>query len=116
MVVVLKGELTEPNTHEVMVLDLLPSGFEIETVKFDESYLSNNFPWLRNLTDLSRVEKRDDRYVAAFRMSQPGKFMMTYFVRALNPGVYTYPAATVESMYRPDLSARTHIGMLNIKP
>ena len=39
LVVVLKGELLEKNTHEVMILDLLPAGFEIETVKFDESFL-----------------------------------------------------------------------------
>lgn len=115
-VVVLKGELLEENTQEVMVLDLLPAGLEIETVKFDESYLKDNFAWLGNMTPLSRVEKRDDRYMAAFRMTQPGPFMMTYFVRALNPGTYKYPGATVESMYRPDFAARTVEGVLTIVP
>src|SRR5690606_36006410 len=56
LVVVLKGELLEENTHEIMVLDLLPAGFEIETVKFDESFLKQNFSWLKNLTEPSRVE------------------------------------------------------------
>jgi uncharacterized protein YfaS (alpha-2-macroglobulin family) len=116
LVVVLKGELSEANTHEVMVLDMLPAGFEIETVKFDENYLKENLEWLENLTQLSRVEKRDDRFVAAFRMTKPGKFLMTYFVRALNPGTYNYPAAVVESMYRPDFTARTAEGKLTIKP
>lgn len=116
LVVVLRGELLEENTHEIMLLDLLPAGFEIETVKFDESYLKSNFTWLKKLTDLSRVEKRDDRYMAAFRMSEPGTFAMTYFVRALNPGTYKYPGATVESMYRPEFSARTAEGTLTVKP
>lgn len=114
LVVVIKGELLEENTQEVMVLDLLPAGFEIETVKFDDAYLKANFAWLDKLTELSRVEKRDDRYMASFRMSQPGKFVMTYFVRALNPGTYTYPGAVVESMYRPEFSARTAEGTLAI--
>ena len=116
LVVVLKGELLEDNTHEVLVLDLLPSGFEIEKVKFDETYMKNNFVWLTNLTELSRVEKRDDRYMAAFRMDGKGKFVMTYFVRALNPGVYKYPSASVESMYRPEYTARNAEGVLTIKP
>lgn len=116
LVVVIRGELLEENTQEVMVLDLLPSGLEIETVKFDESYLKNTFTWLENLTVLSRVEKRDDRYMASFRMTQPGKFVMTYFVRALNPGIYKYPGAVVESMYRPEFSARTAEGTLTITP
>jgi uncharacterized protein YfaS (alpha-2-macroglobulin family) len=116
LVVVLKGELTEDDTHEILVLDLLPAGFEIEKVKFDESYMKNNFVWLNHLTELSRVEKRDDRYMAAFRLGEKKKFVMTYFVRALNPGVYKYPGASVESMYRPEFTARTPEGILTIKP
>lgn len=116
LVVVIKGKLLEENTHEIMVLDLLPAGFEIETVKFDDAYLKSSFGWLKNLTELSRVEKRDDRYMSAFRMDKPGEFAMTYFVRALNPGTYRYPGATVESMYRPEFSARTAEGTLTVKP
>lgn len=114
--VILKGELYEGNTHEIMAVDLLPAGFEIEAIEFDGSYLKSDLVWLKDLTPLSRVEKRDDRYVSAFRMTQPGKFVMAYFVRALNPGVYKYPGAIVESMYRPEFSARTEEGVLTIKP
>jgi uncharacterized protein YfaS (alpha-2-macroglobulin family) len=115
MMVVLTGQLKEPNTHEVMVLDLLPAGLEIETTKFDENMIHKNFEWLAQLTTTSRVEKRDDRFFAAFRATKPGKFTLAYLVRAINPGTYVYPSATVESMYRPQFSARTKEGKLIIK-
>lgn len=116
LVVVLNGKLQAPHTHQVMLLDLLPAGFEIETVKFEDDYLKQNFMWLDKLTPLSRVEKRDDRYFAAFQMQEIGAFKTVYFVRALNPGVYTMPSAVVESMYRPEYIAYSEQKTLTIKP
>lgn len=116
MVVVLSGHLKEHHTHEVMVLDLLPAGFEIETIKLDAETAQKNFGWLNQLTQASRIEKRDDRFFAAFRAQKPENFTLAYLVRAINPGTYEYPAATVESMYRPQFSARTPVGKLVIKP
>ena len=37
--------------------------------------------------------------------------MLAYVVRAVTPGTYAHPAATVEDMYRPQYSARTATGM-----
>ncbi|WP_366936259.1 hypothetical protein, partial [uncultured Nitratireductor sp.] len=42
------------------------------------------------------------------------KFRLAYVVRAVTPGVYTHPAASVEDMYRPQLSARTATGFMEI--
>jgi alpha-2-macroglobulin len=36
-------------------------------------------------------------------------------VRAVTPGVYAHPAASVEDMYRPQFSARTATGMMEVK-
>jgi alpha-2-macroglobulin len=116
LAVVIKGECQTKDTHSVMVVDMLPAGFEIETVKFNDSYMKENFSWMDDLTLLSRVEKRDDRYMAAFDQTDAGTFVMTYFVRALNPGTYKYPSVVVESMYRPQFSARSTEGVLTIKP
>jgi alpha-2-macroglobulin len=115
MIVLIKGELLEADTHQVMVVDLLPSGFEIETVKFSESSLKDKFSWMTELTELSRVEKRDDRFMAAFTLNSKDSFAAAYFVRALNPGTYKYPGAVVESMYRPQFNARTAEKVLTIK-
>jgi uncharacterized protein YfaS (alpha-2-macroglobulin family) len=36
-------------------------------------------------------------------------------VRAVTPGTYMLPAATVEDMYRPQFSARTATGSMEVK-
>ncbi len=39
---------------------------------------------------------------------------MAYIVRAVTPGSFVHPAATVEDMYRPSRYARTSAGRLDI--
>ena len=39
---------------------------------------------------------------------------LAYIVRAVTPGTYVHPAATVEDMYRPDRYARTAAGTLTV--
>jgi hypothetical protein len=41
-------------------------------------------------------------------------FQLAYVVRAVTPGTYVHPAASVEDMYRPELSARTATGMMEV--
>ena len=40
---------------------------------------------------------------------------VAYLVRAVTPGSFVHPAATVEDMYRPDRFARTASGRLDVK-
>ena len=61
-------------------------------------------------------EYRDDRFVAAFDR-EPGQsafFSVAYVVRAVAPGLYVYPPATAEDMYRPDRYGRTAFGALEV--
>jgi uncharacterized protein YfaS (alpha-2-macroglobulin family) len=54
------------------------------------------------------VESRTDQYVAAFRYgSDPGTFTTAYMVRAVTPGTFVLPGATVEDMYRPEFRGNT---------
>ncbi len=39
---------------------------------------------------------------------------VAYIVRAVTPGTFVHPAATVEDMYRPDRYARTAAGKLTV--
>ena len=39
---------------------------------------------------------------------------MAYIVRAVTPGSFVHPAATVEDMYRPNRFARTASGRLEV--
>ncbi|QPC88271.1 hypothetical protein GA830_17045 [Mesorhizobium sp. NBSH29] len=115
-VVVLK--IVENNNwpSRVLVTDLLPAGFEIDNPGLVSSAELSSFDWLPP-TEAAHLEFRDDRFVAAFDRVQGDERIatMAYVVRAVTPGVYTHPAATVEDMYRPQFSARTATGMMEVK-
>ena len=100
----------------MLVTDLLPAGFEIDNPGLVSSAQLANFGWLPE-TSAAHLEFRDDRFVAAF---EPGgdsnrEVTLAYVVRAVTPGVYAHPAASVEDMYRPQYSARTATGMMEIE-
>ncbi len=100
----------------ILVSDLLPGGFEIDNPRLVKSAKLDGFDWIGE-TDIAHSEFRDDRFVAALnRTSGDGRdFKLAYVVRAVTPGTYTHPAATVEDMYRPELSARTATGFLEVR-
>jgi uncharacterized protein YfaS (alpha-2-macroglobulin family) len=54
--------------------------------------------------------------VAAFDRNENSdrSFTVAYVVRAVTPGIYAHPAASVEDMYRPQLSARTATGVMEV--
>jgi len=97
----------------VLVTDLLPAGFEIDNPRIMGSAELKNFDWLGNVS-YAHSEYRDDRFVAAFNRTGRGdrEFSFAYVVRAVSPGNYAHPAASVEDMYRPELSARTATGRM----
>ncbi len=115
-VVVLKIDDFEKWQSRLLVTDLLPSGLEIDNPGLVSSASLESFPWLES-TQAAHLEFRDDRFVAAFDRSSGDKKQITlaYVVRAVTPGIYTLPAATVEDMYRPQYAARTATGMMEVK-
>ncbi|MGU3575345.1 MG2 domain-containing protein [Brucellaceae bacterium C25G] len=114
-VVVLQIDDLQRWASRVLVTDLLPAGFEIDNPRLVSSADLANFSWL-DRTETAHVEFRNDRFVAAFDRSAGDKKQITlaYVVRAVTPGIYTHPAATVEDMYRPQFSARTATGMMEV--
>ena len=47
---------------------------------------------------------------------QPAAFAFAYMVRAVSPGHYVHPPATVEDMYRPERYGRTAYGIFDVAP
>ena len=99
----------------LIVTDLLPAGFEIDNPRLVKSAELGNFNWLPN-TSPAHSQFLDDRFVSAFNRSKGGvsDFTVAYIVRAVTPGVFVHPAASVEDMYRPQLSARTATGWMRV--
>ncbi len=115
-VVVLKVDEDNTWPSRVLVSDLLPAGFEIDNPGLVSSADLSNFTWLER-TEAAHLEFRDDRFIAAFdrNADSPRSVTLAYVVRAVTPGVYAHPAASVEDMYRPQYSARTAAGMMEVK-
>ena len=99
----------------VLVTDLLPAGFEIDNPNIVSSAELPNFSWL-GAVEYAHSEYRNDRFVAAFNRTgnENRQFSFAYVVRSVTPGAYAHPAASVEDMYRPQYSARTATGRMEV--
>ena len=110
----------ERRNNPVVLADLLPAGFEIETVlrpvdgARDEA-TDGAFAWLGEIDNAQTAEARDDRFVAAIDVvNTPRK--LAYVVRAVTPGEFAMPGVVAEDMYRPDVFARSAAGTVTILP
>ncbi|MFZ1105826.1 MAG: alpha-2-macroglobulin family protein, partial [Hyphomicrobiaceae bacterium] len=126
LVAVLKVEATDTGGR-ILLVDRLPAGLEIENPRLVDSGDAKDFSWLKTEAAPQHTEFRDDRFVAAFdffgRNGGRGRgdgsgpvasATVAYIVRAVTPGSFVYPAATVEDMYRPTRYARTSAGRLEV--
>ncbi|HYG90307.1 MAG TPA: alpha-2-macroglobulin [Azospirillum sp.] len=116
LVVILEGESTDPLDHQVLVVDPLPAGLEIENVRLASSGQLGSLTWLGELSPARHVDYREDRFVAAVDLTKekPG-FRLVYLVRAMNPGDYLAPGVSVEDMNRPHLFARSAPARLRVQ-
>jgi len=114
-VVVLKVTETNDWPSRVLITDLLPAGFEIDNPGLVDSAKLSNFDWIGEV-EAAHTEFRSDRFVAAFDRATGDnrEITLAYVVRAVTPGTYDHPAASVEDMYRPQLSARTATSRMEV--
>ncbi len=136
LVAVVKIESKDPGGR-VLLVDRLPAGFEIDNPRIVDSGDVKALDWLKTTVQPEHSEFRDDRFVAAFNFSTgtteqaapeaestPDGQAVTkgpatsatvaYMVRAVTPGAFIHPAATVEDMYRPERYARSAAGKLTV--
>ena len=113
VVIKIKQHIDVPS--RIIVTDLLPAGFEIDNPRLVKSAELDNFKWLPDTVSV-HSQFLDDRFVTAFNHSKGGQtdFSVAYMVRAVTPGVFLHPAASVEDMYRPHLAARTAGGWMRV--
>jgi uncharacterized protein YfaS (alpha-2-macroglobulin family) len=99
----------------LMITDPIPAGFEIENPDISTGGSVSSYDWLSTST-ATHTEARTDRFVAAVDRDDNDStdIAVAYTVRAVSPGVFAQPAATVEDMYRPDYYARTGVGTVEV--
>lgn len=98
----------------LMVNDPLPAGFEIDNPNLISAGSLANLDWLEPETDVAHSEFRQDRFITAIDRSDDQSFRLAYIVRAVTPGSFHHPAASVEDMYRPMFRARGETGRVSI--
>jgi uncharacterized protein YfaS (alpha-2-macroglobulin family) len=127
LIVSIDGHNIGGGYHEVALLDLLPAGFEIESVLNEDTVKS--FSFLDKLTETRIAEARDDRFFASLNLgTRPyrswwdqdnaygNNYHVAYIVRAVTPGTFALPAANVSDMYAPRIYGRTAMGSVTIAP
>jgi uncharacterized protein YfaS (alpha-2-macroglobulin family) len=98
----------------LIVSDPLPAGFEIDNPNLIRGGDLTGLDAFDLQSDVAHSEFRQDRFVTAIDRSGPAPFRLGYIVRAVSPGTFHHPAATVEDMYRPDFRARSDAGVVTV--
>lgn len=94
----------------LMVDDPLPAGFEIDNPHLLAGGQTADLAWLDTLDTVASAEFRQDRFLTAVDWTEGHPFRLAYSLRAITPGTFHHPAASVQDMYRPDWRAWTDSG------
>jgi alpha-2-macroglobulin len=115
LVVVLEGRGREGETHTALLVDRIPAGFAVETVRTAGSAPLGGLSWVGPLSEVPFVETRDDGVVAALDLGPLAPtFRLVHVMRAVTPGRYAHPSARIEDLVRPSVVARTGAGTVTI--
>jgi len=105
-IVVLSGKVLDKDDHTALILDLLPAGLEITVEKVNLNNLSEAAgKVIKEISSVTYVEARDDRFMAALDLNSESKFKVCYIARAVTPGKFSHPLSRIEDMYRPDANS-----------
>ena len=94
----------------VVLVDLLPAGFEVENPRLastDTSDLSD-----KDMINPQKIDIRDDRVLVFTDVTLAGHYR--YVVRAVTPGKFKLPAVSAESMYDPSIASVNGAGEIVI--
>ncbi|QIE46063.1 alpha-2-macroglobulin family protein [Pseudohalocynthiibacter aestuariivivens] len=97
----------------LIINDPLPAGLEIDNPNLLRSGDVRSLDWLKT-ANAEHSEFRSDRFIAAVDWRSNDPLTLAYIVRAISPGSYHHPAATVEDMYRPRYRAHTDTGAMTV--
>ncbi len=103
----------EDSEARLMIDDPLPAGLEIDNPSLLRSGDVGALSWL-SLSEAEHSEFRSDRFLSAVDLRSRNPVTLAYIARAVSPGIFHHPAASVEDMYRPDYRARTETGRITV--
>ena len=116
MVVQVKVSPQAEGGGRLIVTDPLPAGWEIDNPNLLRAGDIGALDWLDGQTGAEMTEFRADRFAAALTWTGAEPFSLAYIVRAVTPGRFRHPAASVEDMYRPEFRAWSDGGTVEVTP
>ncbi|MFD3191243.1 alpha-2-macroglobulin family protein [Sedimentitalea sp. HM32M-2] len=111
VVTVLRVTPVEKSAARLIIDDPLPAGVEIDNPNLLRAGDVRALDWLTPSV-AEHAEFRSDRFVAAVDLRGADSVTLAYIARAVTPGRYHHPAASVQDMYRPRYRARTATGRM----
>ncbi|MCB0840948.1 MAG: hypothetical protein KDD99_29975, partial [Bacteroidetes bacterium] len=106
----------DQSVENLVVADLIPSGFEIENPRVSTSA---DLTWVnqaQNKMSPAYMDVRDDRLLLFTDLNSRQTARYYYMLRAINAGTFQLPAISVEAMYDPDYKSYYGEGMVRISP
>ncbi|SMG36324.1 alpha-2-macroglobulin family protein [Paracoccus sp. J56] len=116
MVVVVEVYPHSEGGGRLVIADPLPAGWEIDNPNLLRAGDVSSLDWLEAETSTEMSEFRADRFAAALTWTSAESFKLAYIVRAVTPGDFRQPAASVEDMYRPEYRAWSDSGTVTVTP
>lgn len=99
----------------LMVNDPLPAGFEIDNPNLLQSGDIRALDGVDLGYSPQMSEFRAERFLSAVDMrGGSDRLRLAYIIRAVSPGDFHHPAASVEDMYRPTYRAQTASGRISV--
>jgi len=107
MAVVVKVRPSSEVLGRLLIVDRLPAGVAIDNPRLVRSGDLGALDWLTTIDRPAHVEFRADRFVVSVDQNRfnGSELTFAYLARAVTPGSFAHPPATVEDMYRPDRRA-----------
>ncbi|MBI5324089.1 MAG: alpha-2-macroglobulin family protein [Ignavibacteriae bacterium] len=112
--IVCKISLTglERSAENIVITDMLPSGFEIENPRLS---VSADLSWQnKNPMNVDYMDVRDDRMILFTKLWTGATKEFTYLIRVVNQGRFRKPVIGAEAMYNPEYHSYNGAGMINV--
>jgi len=114
-VLLMEGRADDGQGHRAMLLQGLPAGWEMAG-RLPAGKVAG-MAWLGELSETEAQPAADDRFAATMMLTNaaPG-FRIAVRLRAVTPGSFEMPGATLADMYRPGVFARQASARIVIQP
>ncbi|NHF72789.1 alpha-2-macroglobulin family protein [Paracoccus xiamenensis] len=106
----------EGQDGRLIITDPLPAGFEIDNPNLIAAGELSGLDWLQGDTQTEMTEFRSDRFAASVEFGGEGTLQLAYRLRAVTPGSFHHPAASVADFYRAERRGWTESGVVIVAP